>query len=274
MPTCIHCGRPAGWFKDRHEACVKRHAASLDAVRELARTAITKHLHEEETLSSIDQMVNDGRLQPEETIAALVKGVDDALNDFLEDELLSEEEEASIDRYLKSLRIPEQALHQAGVSEQIARAAVIRSVSKGEVPPQPAVSGNLPFLFQKSEQLVWAFPDIDYYEFGTRKEYQGGSQGVSIRIMRGVYYRTSAFKGHPVEIDELKYRATGVVALTTKHIYFGSDRTSFKVPYSKIISLETFSDALRVQKDGVRSKPQIFQGLDGWFASNIISNLN
>jgi hypothetical protein len=118
------------------------------------------------------------------------------------------------------------------------------------------------------------FQDVEYLERRTRTEYRGGSQGVSIRVMKGVYYRTGAFKGRRVEIEETKSMGSGLVALTTKHLYFGSSLNSFKIPYSKIVSLQTYSDGIQVQKDGVRSKPQIFRGLDGWFASNIISQLN
>ena len=50
--------------------------------------------------------------------------------------------------------------------------------------------------FQKGEQIVWAFPGADYLEDKTKRQYVGGSQGVSIRVMKkAVYYRVGAFKG-------------------------------------------------------------------------------
>lgn len=35
--------------------------------------------------------------------------------------------------------------------------------------------------------------------------YQGKTQGVSVRIAKGLYYRTGSFKGNPVKIEEMKY---------------------------------------------------------------------
>ena len=37
------------------------------------------------------------------------------------------------------------------------------------------------------------------------------------------------------------------------------------------ILINWFLRGIQIQKDGVRSKPQIFRGLDGWYASNIIT---
>ena len=37
------------------------------------------------------------------------------------------------------------------------------------------------------------------------------------------------------------------------------------------ILINWFLRGIQIQKDGVRSKPQILRGLDGWYASNIIT---
>jgi len=37
------------------------------------------------------------------------------------------------------------------------------------------------------------------------------------------------------------------------------------------ILINWFLRGIQIQKDGVRSKPQIFRGLDGWYSSNIIT---
>ncbi|MGA1583929.1 MAG: hypothetical protein ACO4CH_11815 [Saprospiraceae bacterium] len=273
MAKCVFCGEPAGWFRDRHKECVEQFETSVNGIRYLTTHAITAHQPPDAALASNRKMESEGRLDPNDTEGAIVEGIDRALDYFLSDELLSKEEEASIDKYLAVLPVSVESLDKAGITQQIVKASVIRGVMNDEVVDPPrSVSANLPFLFQRSERLIWAFQGVDYHEMTTRREFRGGSQGISVRITKGVYYRTSAFKGQPVEIDELRHIANGPLALTTKHIYFGSERKSFKIPYTKLVALNTYSDAIRVQKDGVRSKPQIFRGLDGWFASNIISN--
>jgi len=71
---------------------------------------------------------------------------------------------------------------------------VLRELMEGKIPERMKVSGNLPFMLQKAEQLIWVFPDVTYYEDRTRRQYVGRSHGVSIRIARGFYYRA----GHSV----------------------------------------------------------------------------
>ena len=275
MGKCTFCGKPAGWLRSKHKECEQKNGSSTGDIADVCYRAIMEHGDVDETLSKVRNLEEIGFVNEQQLEAAVGRGIARAVESFLDDNYLSAEEEASLDAYLEVLPISAEALSALGLSEKIVKASIIRSVSVGEVPdPKFTVDGNLPFLFQKSEKLIWIFQGVEYLEQRTRTEYQGGSQGVSIRITKGVYYRTGKFKGRKVEINELKSIGTGIVALTSKHIYFGGDQTSFKVPYRKIVALNTYSDGIQIQKDGVRSKPQIFKGLDGWFASNIISNLN
>ena len=275
MGKCKYCGMSAGWFSSKHKECKQINVKSLADISALSCRAIIEHIDGNETRALIRELQLQGYVNDQELEAAVGKGIASAVDHFLDDNVLSEQEESSIDKYLKVLPISGEALNALGLSQRMVKASIIRSISQGQVPdPKFTIDGNLPFLFQKSEKLIWVFQDVDYLEQRTRMEYQGGSQGVSVRITKGVYYRTGAFKGRRVEVEELKNIGTGIVALTSKHIYFGGSQTSFKVPYSKIVALNTYSDGIQIQKDGVRSKPQIFKGLDGWFASNIITNLN
>lgn len=44
------------------------------------------------------------------------------------------------------------------------KGAVLREIMEGKVPQRFKLSTPLPLNFQKSESLVWAFSDVDYYE--------------------------------------------------------------------------------------------------------------
>ena len=132
---------------------------------------------------------------------------------------------------------------------------------------------DLPFNFQKSEQCVWVFYDVDFFEETTRTRFEGGSTGVSVRVARGLYVRQSAFRGHPVVTSELSHIDSGVLALTTKHLYFAGSRKSQRIPYTKIVSFHPHSDGLGVQRDAARAKPQIYTLEDGWFAFNLVRSL-
>ena len=71
---------------------------------------------------------------------------------------------------------------------------------------------------------MWAFSDADYYELKTRRERRVTSHGVSIRIARGLYYSPLQFRSQTHEWDETVHVDTGLLAVTTKHIYFRGSR--------------------------------------------------
>nr|CBX28878.1 hypothetical protein N47_B20240 [uncultured Desulfobacterium sp.] len=147
-------------------------------------------------------------------------------------------------------------------------------VLNGVIPQRMSIDGNLPINLQKGEQIVWAFSGSKYLEDKTRRQFVGGSQGVSIRVMKGVYYRVGAFKGQAVEHTERIHIDTGWVVVTNKNIYFAGPRKSVRLPYKKIVSFEPFSDGVGVMRDAATAKPQIFVTGDGWFTYNLVTNLS
>ena len=61
--------------------------------------------------------------------------------------------------------------------------------------------------------------------------------------------------------------------VTTNHLYFVGGATSKKIPYSKIVSFEQYSNGIGLMRDAASALPQTFVLGDGWFACNLIMNL-
>jgi hypothetical protein len=143
----------------------------------------------------------------------------------------------------------------------------------GVIPRRMKVGENLPINLQKDEEVVWVFPGCEYLEDTTRREYVGHSQGMSFRIMKGVYYRVGGFKGRPIDRTERVHIDTGIVVLTNEHIFFAGPLKAVRVPYAKIVSFQPFSDGIGIIRDASSAKPQIFVTGDGWFTYNLATNL-
>jgi hypothetical protein len=203
----------------------------------------------------------------------LVAGWERAVSRALEDDVLSQEEENSLTELAKSLSLSQAELDRAGAYTRVIKAAVIRDVLDGEVPQRVSFEGELPFNLQKGETLVWAFPGTTYLEVRTRRSYQGGYQGMSFKVAKGVYYRVGGFKGHPVSTDEAVNLGTGLFAVTDKNMYFAGPGKSFRVKYDKIVSFTPYSDGIGIQRDAQTAKPQTFVTGDGWFTYNLVANL-
>ena len=80
----------------------------------------------------------------------------------------------------------------------------------------------------KSEALIWVFNDVGYVEQVTRREFRGGSMGMSFRVAKGVYVRPSQFRGRSVDSKSMERTDSGILGITTKHIYFAGSEKRFR----------------------------------------------
>ena len=135
------------------------------------------------------------------------------------------------------------------------------------------ISGNVHFNLIKSKALIWVIQDIDYLETMVRRELQGTSHGLSIRVARGVYYRPSTFRSRPIEWEETVHADTGLLGFTTKHLYFADARKKFRVRHDRIVSFDPCDDGFGIMHDAQSATPQTFRTGDGWFPHNLATNL-
>ncbi len=203
----------------------------------------------------------------------LVAGYDQAVEHVLNDHMLSEAEEAALDALAETLPISQRQLDANGSQSKLVKAAILRDVSNGIIPQRLSVSGPMPFNLQKSESLIWIFQAVKYFEEKTRREFRGASQGVSFRVTKGVYYRVGAFKGRPVEKTDTVLADEGLMAITTKHIYFAGSSKRFRIRYDRIVAFDAYSDGIGVMREAQTAKPQTFQTGDGWFTYNLVSSV-
>lgn len=91
-----------------------------------------------------------------------------------------------------------------------------------------------------------------------RREYVGGSRGISLRIAKGVSYRVGASRGYSETIEDDVVEATGSLIVTSKRLIFASPIKSFSLPLIKIINLDLFSDGVIVHSES-RQKPYQLQ---------------
>ena len=150
---------------------------------------------------------------------------------------------------------------------------MIRDVTQGIVPQRQTITGAVPFNLMKSETLVWVIQDVDYLETVVRRERRGSSHGVRIRIARGVYHRQSTSRSRPTLWEETVHADTGLLGLTTKHIYHAGSRKKFRIRYDRIISFDPYDDGSSTMRDTQTAKPQAFRTGGGWFAYNLATNL-
>lgn len=274
MANCKYCGQPAGLLRYKHKDCDKRFKDGCSQIFKEAFAAI-QHSGDFETIKSrIGAISSQNHIGLPEQQKLLISAWEQAVESFLDDGVLDESEETKLVQYKNYFLLNDNDLDKNGALTKTAKAGALRDLLEGKIPKRVSVDGGVALNLQKSEQIIWAFPGTEYLEDKTRRQYVGRSSGVSVRIMKGVYYRTSAFKGHPVEYTERVSQGKGMMVVTNKHIYFHGPIKSFRIPFQKIVSFEPYSNGIGITKDAANAKTQTFINGDGWFIYNLVSNIN
>ncbi len=253
-------------------------AAQLDEAAEArllrsARAAALAMADGESALQELADAIDQSALPPAQRRELLAAAWEQAVEGVLEDGLLSLDEEAALVRYLRRFDLSAFDVDVNGGHTHMVQAATIREAAEGVVPQRQKLSERPPFNLMKSEQLVWTMDDVDYHEVVTRRERRGTSHGLSIRVAKGLYYRPGAFRSRVHEWEETVHVDTGLLGITTKHVYFHGSRKRFRIRYDRIVSFDPFDDGFGVMRDAQTAKPQSFRTGDGWFAYNLVVNL-
>lgn len=275
MGTCIYCGKPAGLLRNKHKECAEKRDNGWAMMIKNVEDSILRAQSEDalkELLTSLNQIAKCSFIPFDQMREALIVGWGNTVNHFLEDGILDPQEELNLIMFAKYFGLTERDLDKNGAYSKFIKGKVLRELLNGKL-PSPNIVDTLPFNFQKSETLVWVFNNVAYYEDKIRRQYVGGSHGVSVRIAKGVYYRVGSFKGTPVETIERVHVDTGILAVTTKHIYFHGQKKTFRVRLDKVVSFMPYSDGIGIQRDAMTAMPQFFITGDGWFIYNLVINM-
>ncbi len=272
MGICTYCGQSAGFLRSKHKECVEKYHKGWADMTELARNAVIGKVDLDTIETKLSDIAKNHYVSGDKIRLALTNGWENAVDVYLEDGILNTEEESKLTSFAERFSFGQSDLDSKGKYTGVVKSGVIRDLTEGKIPKRINISGQLPFNLQKTESLIWVFPSVSYYEDKTRRGFVGSTQGVSVRIAKGVYYRVGAFKGHPVETTERVHIGNGLLGVTNKQIYFVGGLKSLRVKYDKIISYIPFDDGIGIHRDASSAKPQVFVTGDGWFTYNLIMN--
>ncbi len=274
MGQCKYCGKDAGWFSSSHKECENKYLEGVKALTSVLHSCFVNKTDFYLKSNEVKQILASSNIHGTFKEDAFVKVLDDAVENYLNDGIIDNEEKKTIARFIQFSEISQLILNRNHALEKMLQAEVLQDILNGNKPcPKITVSGNFPFMLSKNENLIWLFRNVTLHEQKIRKEYVGRSQGMSFRICKGVYYRTGGFKGRPIETSYMQRIGTGSVCLTDKHIYFACSEKSLKIPYSKILNVDTYSNGIGLQKDAATAKPIFLEGINSWFCYNVIANL-
>jgi hypothetical protein len=150
-----------------------------------------------------------------------------------------------------------------GLSDQEQRdhdlADALTELREGRLAP-PAEGVDASLMLKAGEKAFFSLPDITLRE--PRSVSNGVYGGPSIHIAKGVTIRTDAFQAQSHE--ELKDIDQGTLVLTNKRLVFVGSKRSVETALAKLISVDAYSDAVAVRRQG-KEKTEFYLGLDHGF---------
>lgn len=230
MGICIYCGKPAGFLRSRHPECqaasdaeIQKASVLRDEGERQIGTLIRGCLQEyipPDLKEAVDHIARSHSISEHGQRELVIRAWTTAVQMALHDGVVSDDLEHRLVDVATKFSLSQADLDRSEAYSSLSKAAVLRDVLNGIVPTRFQVDSPLPINLLKSEQLVWGFPKVDYLEDRTRREYIGASRGVSVRVMKGVYYRVGAFKGHSIDRTERIHVDTGWCFVTNKNLCF------------------------------------------------------
>lgn len=287
MGVCIYCGKSAGIFRKQHKQCRALHDIAATRIPEFFTEALEKSINPARFRELADEVAATHFVAGTEYRTLVLTGLDQMIDKALEDEVLTDEESHRIVTLADTFGIEGTDEDFELTAKKLKKANILRLLANGEKPAEIRVEGLTGLNVESGEIVVYIFNAVTRFAQQTRTQYVGRSQGVSVRIMRGVYYRVGAFKGEPIKTKETKIDGFGDLIITDRNVFFNDvvgGTGVAKISIRKIAAVQPCPNGIIVTRDTVNPKPITFEFADGpkappapeeaAFAANLITKLN
>lgn len=215
----------------------------------------------------VDRLGTEARLDKPSLRSKVLDGLSVALDAALNDHDLTQDEVDRFQKITDAFDLQAIDLDQAGVTTRLVKALVLKDLTEGTVPSRVKVN-QINIALKRGESVLWIFNGVRRQEPRTSTHYEGGSHGVSFRIMKGVSYRVGASKGRRVQNTEIVDAGRGDLVITSEALYFTASGNTKKIGLGSIVTVENYDDGIIVTPS--RGKMQIFLLDEPVFAANLL----
>jgi len=169
---------------------------------------------------------------------------------------------ASIEEALQTLGLDPAEFRKE--QELMRRFLFLTDVRAGRLPDVPA-----PIILQPGEVCHWVTLCRLLEERVVRREYVGGSRGVSIRLAKGLYYRVGGHRGRVVSERAIVPVDEGELVITSRRVVFNGRMRTLSVPYGKLVDVHAYRDAVVLARAN-KKKPEALAVDDPELVATII----
>jgi hypothetical protein len=175
-------------------------------------------------------------------------------NNALADDHLTADEEDALMGIADAIGLDQEDFNRHALNKRLQ----IAMLNDGRMP-----GVETPSLMPKRGEVVHLEPRAQLLKEVAVREWRGGSSGVSFRVAKGVRYRVGSTRGHMVTVGtQLQVADEGVFSVTSQRVAFLGNKKTVDMPYSKILGMRLYSDAIGFSLSNRQTAPLFKVGMD------------
>ena len=211
----------------------------LERLRQTLWDAVLDGQINDRELDSINLLFMQSELSAEDFDRLRTEIFTQVVQHAIADRRVGANELASLNHLVERLEISTEV--QAWAKRQVEYFAFLSQIENGAPLPVGQPTG---LILQKDETCHASLPAQLLEERVVSRNYQGGSRGVSVRVVKGVSFRVGQQKGQLVSQTGLITVSTGYFIVTDRRVVFSGDRKTVATPLEKLLDLHVFTDGL------------------------------
>jgi hypothetical protein len=276
MSLCEYCGEKAGWLQSSHPACVAKANTTGQAVKELAFSGILAGKSYEDLSTEAQQALAENKVLFKYVHETLLQGVNDAASQIALQSPISEEELNRLVAILQGFDITaysgEYSTRRWFAFPQLGMSNILWQVLHHNT---PFFDDEVRFNLQSGETPIFQTGETNvmYSEQRTVSGHTRSFGGLSIPVGCGIYYHIGGSQGHQERTSGLQEVDIGGILITSLSLYFGGQKTPFRIPLDRVLRYQPFVDGVGVCES--HGAPKVFtfdyRSMDtGWFFYNLL----
>lgn len=240
--------------RDKDLALAKENSDKISGYKQQVMALCDKALVSDDDISQLSNYVSENKLSDKQIKPYAHKAFKKHYAIVMKDDLLTDEEVASLDRVYRFLQ-PEQVMVQKELNE-IARRINLREIQLGKLPQTPTST----IVLKKNEIAHFVVGANLLEERVVSRSYKGGSHGVSFRIAKGLTYRVGQSRGKLVSEKGIVTVDSGDFIITNQRLIFSGGKKSFSYEYRRLLAWNMYSDGILLNIDNASSRTLTFVG--------------
>jgi hypothetical protein len=266
MSVCQYCGQSAGLFSHVHKECEKSAQEGIVQYTDAVKQAVLKGSSYQEASTPLTIITMGHKMLPDQIKAALMDGWSQAVNQLMDAGPISDAIHTASTKFLQDAGIDSAALATTQSSINLELNFLFWCVTQGKLAQCPPVAGNA-FTLQPGETAILMLNNISYARDVTSKRTvrHTSSSGTGIHDDGfGVGFHSSNSVSQVVENTEMTKVDDGQVLFTTRNMYFGGQHKSFRLPYTDLLDVKSYSNGLGFFRDKDDAPAEVLCISPGW----------